>query len=34
MTKGKDKQPAEKPPLMGDCVMAGFPSPAEQYEFA
>ena len=25
------KQSAEKPPLMGDCVMAGFPSPAEQY---
>ena len=27
----KDNQSAEKPPLMGDCVMAWFPSPAEQY---
>jgi DNA polymerase V len=27
----KTRQSAEKPPLMGDCVMAGFPSPAEQY---
>ena len=31
MTKGKDKQTADNPPLIGDCVMAGFPSPAEQY---
>jgi DNA polymerase V len=27
---GNNKQ-ADKPPLMADCVMAGFPSPAEQY---
>ena len=31
MTKGKDKHATDNPPLMGDCVMAGFPSPAEQY---
>jgi len=24
----------DQKPLMGDCVMAGFPFPAEQYEFA
>jgi len=29
MTKGKDKQATDKPTLMGDCVMAGFPSPAD-----
>ena len=31
MTVKNDKNEKNKPPLMQSCVMAGFPSPAEQY---
>jgi len=31
MSEGKSKTSTGNPPLMSSCVMAGFPSPAEQY---
>lgn len=31
MTEIKSKTATGRPPLMSSCVMAGFPSPAEQY---